>query len=242
MQHPTSAATGAAALKWCHVAGMYNGEPVTRPLQGVTVVDAASYFRSHWSSCAEVADLFDSLTASAEVSEAAGGEQRGLPPHLSVSALEAGVDSGVLLQVRGKHDNSRCCTNSWEMILTTSIWIAVQSNQPCPRRVAGRKAGEEVAALVLLQLGSCSTGRNLLNLDIQIHFHLSQGVIHMSRRGPREASVQVGSGSDAISRRVLISGRAAVNRAMHGDTVAIRLLPRCGKRVLVIATVVYRMP
>jgi hypothetical protein len=38
--------------------------------------------------------------------------------------------------------------------------------------------------------------------------------------------VQVGSGGDTVARRVLISGRAAVNRAVHGDIVATRLLPR----------------
>ena len=49
----------------------------------------------------------------------------------------------------------------------------------------------------------------------------------MSRRGPREAVVQVGSGSDTVRRRITVAGRAAVNRAVHVDTVAVRLLPRC---------------
>lgn len=38
--------------------------------------------------------------------------------------------------------------------------------------------------------------------------------------------MQVGNGSDTTVRRILVSGRAAVNRAVHGDTVAVRLLPR----------------
>ncbi len=48
----------------------------------------------------------------------------------------------------------------------------------------------------------------------------------MGRRGPSEAAVQLGSGSDTATRKVLIVGRPAVNRAVHGDTVAVRLLPR----------------
>ena len=53
-----------------------------------------------------------------------------------------------------------------------------------------------------------------------------QGVIHMSRRGPTEATVQVGSAVDSDLRQVWVLGAAAVNRAMHGDAVAVRLLPR----------------
>lgn len=52
----------------------------------------------------------------------------------------------------------------------------------------------------------------------------------MWRRGPSEAAVQLGSRSDTATRKVLIVGRPAVNRAVHGDTVAVRLLPRCAFR------------
>ena len=53
-----------------------------------------------------------------------------------------------------------------------------------------------------------------------------QGVIHMSRRSPTEATVQVGSAAESAVRQVWVLGGAAVNRALHGDTVAVRLLPR----------------
>ena len=55
---------------------------------------------------------------------------------------------------------------------------------------------------------------------------LRQGVVHMSRRGPTEATVQVGSAVDSELRQVWVLGAAAINRAMHGDMVAVRLLPR----------------
>ena len=50
---------------------------------------------------------------------------------------------------------------------------------------------------------------------------LAQGVIHVSRRNPREAVVQVGSGADAVlARMVRLVGSTALNRAVDGDTVA----------------------
>ena len=43
----------------------------------------------------------------------------------------------------------------------------------------------------------------------------------MSRQGPSEGVVRLGSaGGGAAAREVLVCGRAALNRAMHGDTVA----------------------
>jgi len=53
-----------------------------------------------------------------------------------------------------------------------------------------------------------------------------QGIIHMSRRGPAEATVQVGSAVESELRQVWVLGVPAVNRALHGDAVAVRLLPR----------------
>lgn len=50
---------------------------------------------------------------------------------------------------------------------------------------------------------------------------LLSGTLCVSRRVPGEATVAVGGG-----RQLLISGRAALNRAIHGDRVAVRLLPR----------------
>ncbi|GAB4819868.1 hypothetical protein N2152v2_006914 [Parachlorella kessleri] len=59
---------------------------------------------------------------------------------------------------------------------------------------------------------------------------LLQGVLSISRRSRDEGSVRIGGGGgvagEAAAQHVLISGRAALNRAMHGDTVAVRLLPR----------------
>jgi len=71
-------------------------------LQGVTVMGAAQYFRSHWAACEPVIDLFESLGAAA--AEAGSGKQQGgepnYAPHLSAAAAEAGLDSGALLKVR----------------------------------------------------------------------------------------------------------------------------------------------
>lgn len=50
---------------------------------------------------------------------------------------------------------------------------------------------------------------------------LLAGTLCASRRVPGEATVAVGGG-----RQLLISGRPALNRAIHGDRVAVRLLPR----------------
>lgn len=48
----------------------------------------------------------------------------------------------------------------------------------------------------------------------------------MSRRGPWEAAVQLGSVVESALRQVWVIGRPDINRAMHGDTVAVRLLPK----------------
>jgi hypothetical protein len=48
-----------------------------------------------------------------------------------------------------------------------------------------------------------------------------QGRLHVSRQGPSEGVVRLGSaGAGGGAREVLVCGRAALNRAMHGDTVA----------------------
>ncbi|EFJ50680.1 hypothetical protein VOLCADRAFT_88450 [Volvox carteri f. nagariensis] len=58
---------------------------------------------------------------------------------------------------------------------------------------------------------------------------LMRGVVHVSRRNPREAVVELGHGPDAaLGRLVRVSGRAALNRAMEGDVVAVRLLQQGG--------------
>ncbi|BDA44024.1 DIS3-like exonuclease 1 [Coccomyxa sp. Obi] len=51
-----------------------------------------------------------------------------------------------------------------------------------------------------------------------------QGTLHMSRRGPTEGVVRISHGRNAGE--VLVSGRKALNRAIHGDVVAVQLLPR----------------
>ena len=45
-----------------------------------------------------------------------------------------------------------------------------------------------------------------------------QGTIHMSRQGPREAVVQLSSRTGV--QQVLVPTKLAINRAVHGDTVA----------------------
>ncbi|GLC43803.1 hypothetical protein PLESTB_000909600 [Pleodorina starrii] len=58
---------------------------------------------------------------------------------------------------------------------------------------------------------------------------LMRGVVHVSRRNPREAVVELGHGPDAaLGRLVRVSGRASLNRAMEGDVVAVRLLLQGG--------------
>lgn len=59
-----------------------------------------------------------------------------------------------------------------------------------------------------------------------------QGKIHMDRRGPWQGVVQLaGGGAGGASYRLIaVSGQRHVNRAVHGDTVAVRLLPRCPLR------------
>lgn len=47
-----------------------------------------------------------------------------------------------------------------------------------------------------------------------------QGVLHMSKRSSQEAVVQLGSQATSLLRQVVVKGQAALNRAMHGDTVA----------------------
>ncbi|GFR46924.1 hypothetical protein Agub_g8571, partial [Astrephomene gubernaculifera] len=55
---------------------------------------------------------------------------------------------------------------------------------------------------------------------------LLRGVLRVSRRFPREAVVDCGHGPDAAGGRLVrVSGRGAMNRAMEGDLVAVRLLP-----------------
>ncbi len=45
--------------------------------------------------------------------------------------------------------------------------------------------------------------------------------MHVSRRSPHEAVLELGHGPDAaLGRLVRVSGRRALNRAMEGDTVA----------------------
>lgn len=70
-------------------------------------MDAALYFRTYWRDCAEVSDLFESLAAAAAGEDAAAGggteagsRSTGFAPHLGAAALEAGLDTGALLQVR----------------------------------------------------------------------------------------------------------------------------------------------
>lgn len=56
-----------------------------------------------------------------------------------------------------------------------------------------------------------------------------QGKIHMDRRGPWQGVMQLaGGGAGGASHRLIaVAGQRHVNRAVHGDTVAVRLLPRC---------------
>ena len=49
---------------------------------------------------------------------------------------------------------------------------------------------------------------------------LLQGVLHLSKRSSNEGTVQVGSRSASLLRTVAVKGKAALNRAMQGDTVA----------------------
>lgn len=49
---------------------------------------------------------------------------------------------------------------------------------------------------------------------------LLQGVLHLSKRSSNEGTVQLGSQGPALLRQVAVRGKAALNRAMHGDTVA----------------------
>ncbi|KAG2451560.1 hypothetical protein HYH02_004158 [Chlamydomonas schloesseri] len=54
---------------------------------------------------------------------------------------------------------------------------------------------------------------------------LMRGTLHVSRRSPTEAVVELGHGPDAaLGRLARVSGRAALNRAIEGDVVAVRLL------------------
>lgn len=48
----------------------------------------------------------------------------------------------------------------------------------------------------------------------------SQGVLHMSKHSSQEGTVQMGSQGSSLMGQILITGRASLNRAMHGDTVA----------------------
>eukprot|EP00887_Chlorella_sp_A99_P003744 scaffold7.g3744.t1 len=65
---------------------------------------------------------------------------------------------------------------------------------------------------------------------------LLQGTLAVSRRNPQEATVRIGGGElGGAGRQVLVSGRTALNRAVHGDSVAVRLLPREQWRPLAIA-------
>eukprot|EP00884_Botryococcus_braunii_P009563 jgi/Botrbrau1/18608/Bobra.0367s0048.1 len=50
-----------------------------------------------------------------------------------------------------------------------------------------------------------------------------RGVIRMSAKGPSEAEVHVSNVADSALRAVLIPTRQAINRAMHGDTVVVRV-------------------
>ncbi|GFH13537.1 photolyase/cryptochrome alpha/beta domain-containing protein, partial [Haematococcus lacustris] len=53
-----------------------------------------------------------------------------------------------------------------------------------------------------------------------------EGVVHVSKHNPREALVVVGPGGSSsltAGRMLRLSGRTALNRAMHGDTVAVKV-------------------
>jgi hypothetical protein len=49
---------------------------------------------------------------------------------------------------------------------------------------------------------------------------LLQGVLHMSKHTSQEATVRMGSQGSSLLGQILVKGRAFLNRAIDGDTVA----------------------
>ena len=47
-----------------------------------------------------------------------------------------------------------------------------------------------------------------------------QGVLHTSKRTSQEGTIHVGSQGTSLIGQILVKGRAGLNRAIHGDTVA----------------------
>ncbi|DBA71011.1 TPA: hypothetical protein ACH3X2_011442 [Trebouxia sp. C0005] len=53
-----------------------------------------------------------------------------------------------------------------------------------------------------------------------------QGTLHMSKHTSQEATVRMGSQGSSLLGQILVKGRAFLNRAIDGDTVAVTLLPQ----------------
>lgn len=114
-------------------------------------MDAALYFRSYWAGCAEVADLFESLAAAA-AEVAAGGSGKasggaGYVPHLSAGALEAGLDTGTLLQVIISLTWSQFCQHCPEHIGNPALSADNRDAMPLrtgalPQDLSWRQSGE----------------------------------------------------------------------------------------------------
>ena len=47
-----------------------------------------------------------------------------------------------------------------------------------------------------------------------------QGILHMSKHTSQEATVHMGSQGSSLLGQILVKGRAFLNRAIDGDTVA----------------------
>ncbi len=47
-----------------------------------------------------------------------------------------------------------------------------------------------------------------------------QGILHMSKHTSQEAMVRMGSQGSSLLSQILVKGRAFLNRAIDGDTVA----------------------
>ncbi len=182
-------------------------------MQGVEVVTARRYFRRHWAGCAPVLELFESLAAAAAEEQAQGGDRRtSCRPHLSPGALDEGLANGSLMRV--------CLTT----IATQHVSIVSTSTHHQSSSIIHARLTDAGGLCIKAHKPTCLSCV-IANQVVGICDAL-QGVIHMSRRGPAEATVQIGSAVESELRQVWVLGVPAVNRALHGDAVAVRLLPR----------------
>jgi exoribonuclease R len=126
--------------------------------------------------------------------------------HRPMSSIAAGIKQGTLHQVRM---HARTCQSGMQVSTLCGSFFAacdkLVNAQMCRVSSTGPKEG------------------SLPQLDMQpdLQACLMQGSLRVNRFNPYEGYV----GSESVGQDILLAGRAAMNRALDGDIVALELLP-----------------